>query len=139
MKPIEKVVSYQQIMIKVPTNLAKLPTYTGTQDLLSSSNLHFWRNYWNSQTHKQHFWLKSKRTEKVTNIVCQLLTYFDKRINNSAQDANMSCNTKFVFFFKAMVLEKLLNFQTHKQGRLVQNEANSKKYQHYQLVTNILW
>ena len=130
MKPTEKVVSYQQVVIKVPTNRAKLPTYPGTQNLFSSLNLRFLRNYWNSQTHKQHFLLKSKWTEKVTNIVCSLPTYFHKGTNNLAQDANMSCNTRFVFLFKAIILEELLNFQIHKQGRLVENETNSKSYLH---------
>ena len=32
MKPTEKVVSYQQVVINVPKNRDKLPTYPGTQD-----------------------------------------------------------------------------------------------------------
>ena len=81
----------------------------------------------------QHIMIK-----KLTNFA-KLPTYFDKGINNLSQDANMFYNTKFLFIFKAMILDELLNFQTHKQGRLVKNEANSKSYQHCQSVTNIIW
>ena len=51
-----------------------------------------------------------KLTQKVTNIVSQLLTYHYKGTNNLAQNANIPCNTIFAFFFKPMFFEKLLTF-----------------------------
>ena len=54
--------------------------------------------------------MKMKPTQKVTNTTSQLLTYCDKGTNNLAQDTIISCNTKFVFFFKPMFFEELLKF-----------------------------
>ena len=54
MKPTQEVTNIAgQLVREVLTNWAKLPTYPGTLDLVSSSNIYFWRNYYNSQTHKQ--------------------------------------------------------------------------------------
>ena len=53
-------VSYQHIVINVLTNWAKLPTYTGTLNLLTSSNIYFWKNYYSSKTHKQQLFVEIK-------------------------------------------------------------------------------
>ena len=49
-------------------------------------------------------------TKKVTNIASELPTYCDKGTNNLAQDANISYNTRFTFFFKPIFFEELLKF-----------------------------
>ena len=68
--------------------------------------------------------MKMKPTQKVTNIASQLPIYCDKGTNNLAQDAIISCTTKFTFFFKHMFFEELLKFPNHKQKCFVENEAN---------------
>ena len=69
-------VSYQHIVIKVPTNWAKLPTYLGILNLLTSWNPHFWRNYYSFKTHKQQLLVELKTNsnsyqywQSVTNIL----------------------------------------------------------------------
>ena len=49
-------------------------------------------------------------TKKVTNIVSQLPTYYDKGTNKLNQVTNKFRNTRFVYFFKYMFLEELLKF-----------------------------
>ena len=49
-------------------------------------------------------------TKKVTNIVSQLPTYYDKGTNKLNQVTNKFRNTRFVFFFKLMFLYELVKF-----------------------------
>ena len=57
MKPTQEVTNIAGQLptycLKGTNKLGQLPTYPGTLDLFSSSNIYFWRNYYNSQTHKQ--------------------------------------------------------------------------------------
>ena len=74
-------VSYQYIVIKVPTNWAKLPTNPGTLDLLTYLNLFFRRIIKIIKSTNNSVWLKMKPTQKCTNIVSQLPLYGDKGAN----------------------------------------------------------
>ena len=67
-------------MINVPTNWVKLPTYPGTLDLLTFSNLCFGGIITHPKPTNNNFWLKSKLTQTVTNIDSQLLTDYDPQI-----------------------------------------------------------
>ena len=52
----------------------------------------------------KRIWLKMKPTEKVINIVSQLLTYYKQGINNFGQVTNISQNIRFALFFKSILL-----------------------------------
>ena len=91
-------------MIKAPTNWAKLPTYLGTVDLLTSSNYIFGGIITHPKPTNNNFCLKTKLTQNVTNIDSQLPTYYDEGTNNLGKVTNASCNTRFTLNFKSMLL-----------------------------------
>ena len=63
-----------------------------------------------SKPTNNNFWLTLKRNEKVTKIVSQLPIYCDKGTNNLTQDADISYNTRYAFFFKPMYFVDFLKF-----------------------------
>ena len=79
-----------------------------------------------------------KPTQKVTNIASQLPIYCDQGTNNLEQATNTSKNVRFVFFFKSIFLEELLKFSNPQKEHFVENEGNSKCYQYFISVINIL-
>ena len=80
-----------------------------------------------------------KPTQTVTNISNQLPTYCYKGTNILGHVSNISWNTRFEFFIKSLFFYGLLKFKIHKQERLVENNANTKKLPTYcNKGTNIL-
>ena len=74
-------IRYQHIMKNVLTILPMMPTFPTIQDLLSSLDLYFWRNFKILKPINNSVWMKMKPTQKVTNFASQLPTYYDKGTN----------------------------------------------------------
>ena len=103
-------VSYQHIVIKIPTNWATFPSDLAILDLFVLQIYVFVRIIKFLKSTNKSVWLKMKSTKKVTNIANQLPTYSDKCTNNLDQVTNMSCNTRFALFFKLCFFYELLKF-----------------------------
>ena len=96
-------VSYYHIVIKVLRIWAKLLTHYAVLDLFVIQIYVFVRITKILKPTNKSVWLKMKPTQKVTNIVSKLPTYFDKGINNLGQLTVISCNTRSILYFKSIL------------------------------------